>query len=48
MDIDAATIAFAAAAYPSVKFVAADVTSAGELFPLASTLSTNSTHFTLS
>jgi SAM-dependent methyltransferase len=33
MDIDAATIAFAAAAYPSVKFVAADVTSAGELFP---------------
>lgn len=33
MDIDAETIAFAAAAYPSVKFVAADATSAGELFP---------------
>jgi SAM-dependent methyltransferase len=33
MDIDAETIAFAAAAYPSVKFVAADVTRAGELFP---------------
>jgi SAM-dependent methyltransferase len=33
VDIDAETIAFAAAAYPSVKFVAAEVTSAGELSP---------------
>ena len=33
LDIDSETISFAQTAYPSVKFVAADVTSAGELFP---------------
>jgi SAM-dependent methyltransferase len=33
LDIDAETISFAAAAYPAVKFAAADVTRAGELFP---------------
>jgi SAM-dependent methyltransferase len=33
IDIDAETISFAAATYPAVKFVAADVTRAGELFP---------------
>lgn len=33
LDIDAETISFAKAAYPAVKFVAADVTCAGELFP---------------
>jgi SAM-dependent methyltransferase len=31
--IDSETISFAQSAYPSVKFVAADVTCAGELFP---------------
>jgi len=33
MDIDEETISFAASAYPAVEFVAADVISAGELFP---------------
>jgi trans-aconitate methyltransferase len=33
LDIDAETISSAAAAYPDVKFAAADVTRAGELFP---------------
>jgi SAM-dependent methyltransferase len=35
LDIDAETISFATAAYPGVTFVAADVTSAGQLFPAA-------------
>ena len=35
LDIDAETISFAAAAYPAVKFVAADITSAGQSFPAA-------------
>jgi SAM-dependent methyltransferase len=33
LDIGSETISFAQSAYPSVKFVAADVTCAGELFP---------------
>jgi SAM-dependent methyltransferase len=33
LDIDAETISFAQTAYPDVRFVAADVTCAGELFP---------------
>ncbi|HEY5779140.1 MAG TPA: methyltransferase domain-containing protein [Terrimicrobiaceae bacterium] len=33
MDIDEETISFAASAYPAVEFAAADVISAGELFP---------------
>jgi SAM-dependent methyltransferase len=33
LDIDREAISFAKAAYPKVKFVAADVTRAGELFP---------------
>ena len=33
LDIDSETISFAHSAYPSVKFVAADVRCAGELFP---------------
>jgi SAM-dependent methyltransferase len=33
LDIDAETIFFAQSAYPNVKFVAADVTRAGKLFP---------------
>jgi SAM-dependent methyltransferase len=33
LDIDSETISFAQSAYPSVKFVAADVTPAGGLFP---------------
>ena len=33
LDVDAETISFAQTAYPDVRFVAADVTGAGELFP---------------
>jgi len=33
LDVDSETISSAQAAYPNVKFVAADVTCAGELFP---------------
>jgi SAM-dependent methyltransferase len=33
LDIDSETISFAQTAYPSVKFVAADIARAGELFP---------------
>jgi SAM-dependent methyltransferase len=33
LDIDSETISYAQTAYPSMKFVAADITRAGELFP---------------